>query len=146
MIERYRGRVLASQKGGPGSNSGASYTVGYGKPPKQHQYQPGQSGNSKGRPKGAKSTSTLLRETLDHKIAVRTGATVRNVSVRQAILIRLAEAALKGDIKSAQFLLQRYDIAVETAKPDVLDARYQTIEEAAEALAKEGIIIEDILR
>jgi hypothetical protein len=121
--------------------------VGYGKPPKQHQYRPGQSGNSKGRPKGAKSTSTLLRETLDHKIAVRTGATVRKVSVREAILIRLAEAALKGDIKSAHFLLQRYDIAAETAKPDVMDPdRYETVEEAIEALAKEGLVIEDILR
>ena len=100
MIERYRRRVLASQEGGPRSSSaGASYTVGYGKPPKQHQYRPGQSGNSKGRPKGAKSTSTLLRETLDHKIAVRTGATVRNVSVREDSRARerwLGEAALKG--------------------------------------------------
>jgi Family of unknown function (DUF5681) len=144
MIERYRRRV--PQKGGPRSSSGASYTVGYGKPPKQHQYQPGQSGNSKGRPKGAKSTSTLLRETLDRKIEVRTGATVRKVSVREAIMIRLAEAALKGDIKSAHFLLQRYDIAAETAKPNVLDPdRYETVEEAKEALAKEGIIIDDVL-
>jgi Family of unknown function (DUF5681) len=141
MIERYRRRV--PQKGGPRSSSGASYTVGYGKPPKQHQYQPGQSGNSKGRPKGAKSTSTLLRETLDRKIEVRTGATVRKVSVREAIMIRLAEAALKGDIKSAHFLLQRYDIAAETAKPNVLDPdRYETVEEAIEALAKEGIHID----
>jgi Family of unknown function (DUF5681) len=141
MIERYRRRV--PQKGGPRSSLGASYTVGYGKPPKQHQYQPGQSGNSKGRPKGAKSTSTLLRETLDRKIEVRTGATVRKVSVREAIMIRLAEAALKGDIKSAHFLLQRYDIAAETAKPNVLDPdRYETVEEAIEALAKEGIHID----
>jgi hypothetical protein len=66
--------------------------------------------------------------------------------VREAILIRIAEAALKGDIKSAQFLLQRYDIAAETAKPNVLDPdRYETVEEAKEALAKEGIIIDDVL-
>jgi Family of unknown function (DUF5681) len=147
MIERYRRRLLGPQKGGPRSSSDSSYRVGYGKPPKQHQYQPGQSGNSKGRPKGAKSTSTLLRETLDRKIEVRTGATVRKVSVREAIMIRLAEAALKGDIKSAHFLLQRYDIAAETAKPNVQDPdQYETVEEAIEALAKEGIIIDEILR
>jgi len=143
MIERIRRRAHAPQKGGPRSSPGASYRVGYGKPPRQHQFQPGQSGNSKGRPKGAKSTSTLLRETLDRKIEVRTGATVRKVSVREAIMIRLAEAALKGDIKSAHFLLQRYDIAAETAKPNVLDPdRYETVEEAIEALAKEGIHID----
>jgi hypothetical protein len=145
MIERFRRRAHAPQKGGSRSSPGASYRVGYGKPPKQHQYQPGQSGNPKGRPKGAKSTSTLLRETLDRKIEVRTGATVRKVSVRETILIRIAEAALKGDIKSAQFLLRRYDIA-ETAKPNVLDVRYETVEEAIEALAKEGLDIDQILQ
>ena len=32
------------------------------------------------------------------------------MSVREAILTRFAEAALKGDTKSAAFLLQRYDM------------------------------------
>jgi hypothetical protein len=148
MIERIRRRARAPQKGGSRPSPGASYRVGYGKPPKQHQFQPGQSGNSKGRPKGAKNTSTLLREILDRKIEVRTGATVRKVSVREAILILFAESALKGDTKSAHFLLQRYDVA-ETAQSevqDILNIRYETLEEAKEALAKEGLIIDEILR
>jgi hypothetical protein len=119
--------------------------VGYGKPPKEHRFQPGESGNPKGRPKGSKNTSTLLRKILDRKIEVRTGATVRKVSVREAILIRFAESALKGDTKSAHFLLQRYDVA-ETAQSevqDILNIRYETLEEAKEALAKEGLIIDE---
>ena len=97
------------------ATSGASYRVGYGRPPKEHRFQPGQSGNRKGRPKGAKNTATLLREILDRKIEVRTGSTVRKISVREAILTRFAEFALKGDTKSAAFLLQRYDM-LETAR------------------------------
>ena len=31
------------------------YEVGYGKPPKSRQWKPGQSGNPKGRPKGARN-------------------------------------------------------------------------------------------
>ena len=31
--------------------------------------------------------------------------------VREAVLTRFAESALKGDIKAAGFLLQRYDMA-----------------------------------
>jgi uncharacterized protein DUF5681 len=144
MIERIRRRAHAPRNGGPRSSSGARYRVGYGKPPKEHRFQPGESGNPKGRPKGSKNTSTLLRKILDRKIEVRTGASVRKASMREAILIRFADAAPKGDTKSAHFLLQRYD--AETAQAEVqqtLDIRYETTEEAREALAKEGLIIDD---
>jgi hypothetical protein len=93
----------------PHSSSGLRYDTGYGKPPNQHRFRPGQSGNPKGRPTGAKNTATLLREILDRKIEVRTGSTVRKISVREAMLTRFTESALKGDTKSAAFLLQRYD-------------------------------------
>jgi hypothetical protein len=118
MIKRIRRHALAPQKDQPRSSSGASYSVGYGKPPKEHRFQPGQPGNRKGRPKGTKNTLTLLREILDRKIEVRSGSTVRNITVREAMLTRFAESALKGDTKSAAFLLQRYDMP-ETAQEHV---------------------------
>src|SRR5262249_43324305 len=43
------------------------------------------------------------------KIEVRTGGSVRKISLREAMLTRFAEAALKGDVKSAAFLLQLED-------------------------------------
>jgi Family of unknown function (DUF5681) len=115
MIKRVRMHAHAPRNGGPRASSGASYRVGYGRPPREHRFQPGQSGNRKGRPKGAKNTATLLREILDRKIEVRTGSTARKISVREAMLTRFAESALKGDTKSAAFLLQRYDM-LETAQ------------------------------
>jgi hypothetical protein len=108
MAEGSRRRTPASPKRRP-SASETSDRTGYGKPPREHQFRPGQSGNSKGRPKGAKNTETLLRDILDRKIEVRNGSTTRKISVREAILTRFAESALKGDTKSAAFLLQRYD-------------------------------------
>ena len=57
-----------------------------------------------------KNTVTLLRNILDRKIEIRIGGTLRKMSVREAILTRFAEAALKGDTKAAGFLLQRYDM------------------------------------
>ena len=95
----------------PRPSTGAGYSVGYGKPPKQHQFRRGRSGNPKGRPKGVKNTLTLLREILDRQVEIRTGSLVRKISVREAVLTRFAESALKGDIKAAGFLLQRYDMA-----------------------------------
>ena len=96
------------------TNSSATYKVGYRSPPREHQFRPGQSGYRKGRPKGSKNTPTLLREILDRKIEVRSASAIRKISVREAILTRFTESALKGDTKSAAFLLQRYD-AAETA-------------------------------
>jgi hypothetical protein len=137
MIKRVRRHAHAPRNGGPRASSGADYRVGYGRPPREHRFQPGQSGNRKGRPGGTKNTTTLLREILDRKIEVRTGSTVRKISVREAILTRFAEFALKGDTKSAAFLLQRYDM-LETAQEhtnstatqeeqEIIDAYLETI-------------------
>jgi hypothetical protein len=104
----------ARQKAGTGSGSSSTYEVGYGKPPKQYQFPRGRSGNPQGRPRGAKNTATLLREILDRKITFRSETGVRKISVREAMLTRVAEHALDGDTKSAAFLL-RYDMP-ETAE------------------------------
>lgn len=82
--------------------------VGYGKPPRQYTWKPGQSGNPKGRRKGTKNESTLLREILERKIQAGSGNARRKITVLEGILLRIAENALKGDPKSAAFLLNRF--------------------------------------
>ena len=83
--------------------------VGYGKPPKEHQFKPGQSGNPKGRPRGAKSSAAIVRELMLRKIEVRERGVIRNVSMFEAMLLRIFENGLKGDPKAAGFLLKLYD-------------------------------------
>src|SRR2546423_2320441 len=60
--------------------------VGYGSPPQAHQFKPGQSGNPRGRPKGAKNEATILRELLNRKIQIREGGRTRKITVLEAIL------------------------------------------------------------
>ena len=48
-----------------------SNDIGYCKPPKHSQFKPGRSGNPRGRPKGAKNETTILREILNKRIAIR---------------------------------------------------------------------------
>lgn len=81
--------------------------VGYGKPPKANQFKAGQSGNPKGRPKGAKSEATILVELLNRKVEIRQNGKVRKITILEGILHKLAEDSLKGNTKSAAFVLNR---------------------------------------
>ncbi|EKS41394.1 MAG TPA: hypothetical protein DEA80_19805 [Afipia sp.] len=81
--------------------------VGYGKPPKANQFRPGKSGNPKGRPKGAKSRELILRELLDSKITMRRDGKIRRITVIEGIFHKVVEDSLKGNIKSATFLLNQ---------------------------------------
>jgi len=82
--------------------------VGYGRPPQQHQFQAGQSGNPRGRPKGAKNQATILHKILHRKLAIRDRGRTRNVPLIEAMLLKFAEEALRGNPKAAAFLLNRY--------------------------------------
>jgi hypothetical protein len=90
------------------SPTGALYEVGYAKPPREHQFQAGRSGNPRGRPKGSKSDATILRGLLTRKIGIRRDGRTRRLSVHEAIWLRKVEDALNGDLRSAVFVLNRY--------------------------------------
>ena len=45
-------------------NDDPTYPIGYKKPPRDTQFKPGQSGNFKGRPKGAKNFATVDRKSV----------------------------------------------------------------------------------
>jgi|SRR5580692_7549446 hypothetical protein len=97
------------ERDGPPSSDGepARYEVGYGRPPRDHQFKSGKSGNARGRPKGAKSEATILKTLLYRKIEIREGGRVRKVTVYEAIYLRCVEDALKGNVKTANFVLGR---------------------------------------
>lgn len=95
--------------------------VGYGRPPRAYQFKPGQSGNPKGRPKGAKNEATILHELLNRKIPIREAGRTRKITVLEAILLRFTEDSLKGNTKSAAFLLNRHGTLV-TGEPQRAEA------------------------
>ncbi len=81
------------------------YEVGYRKPPKRNQFKKGQSGNPKGRPKGAKNLRTDLEEELRELIVVREGGTSKTVSKRRAMLKSLTAKAVQGDTRAAAIVI-----------------------------------------
>lgn len=81
------------------------YEVGYGRPPKDRQFRPGQSGNTRGRPKGARSFKTDLMEVLKTPVEVTEGGKSKRISTQRASLLRLKEKALKGNERALDRLL-----------------------------------------
>jgi Family of unknown function (DUF5681) len=80
-------------------NRRARYAVGYGRPPTSSQFQPGQSGNPQGRPKGVRNASSMARDALERTINVKVKGAWRKMTVRKAAYRRLAERAVAGDAK-----------------------------------------------
>ena len=88
-----------------GDDQGPPYEIGYGRPPRQHRFRPGQSGNPKGRSKGSRGLKTDLRAELEARMTIR----INNEPVsdtRQRLLLRaLSSRAAAGDVRAAAILI-----------------------------------------
>jgi Family of unknown function (DUF5681) len=78
-------------------NSDSGFRVGYGRPPNEHQFRPGQSGNPTGRPKGARSFKSDLRDELDALVSISDGNATVEVTKQRAIIKTLLRLAIAGD-------------------------------------------------
>jgi hypothetical protein len=85
---------------------GPGYEVGYGRPPKATRFKPGQSGNPRGRPKGAKSIPALLEGELNRKIRVREGNRERMLTKRELLVRRLVANGVQKGGRDGELLLK----------------------------------------
>jgi Family of unknown function (DUF5681) len=98
-------------------NTTSDYSVGYKKPPRHTQFQPGKSGNPKGRPRNSATLEGTLTKALLASICVAQGGRRRRTSVLDAIIKLIIHAATKGDLKAAAMLLNMF----RSLKPTELD-------------------------
>jgi len=79
------------------------YEVGYGKPPKEHQFPKGQSGNKKGRPKKkeekekAFSAAELALKIMREDVTVQINGEEVTMTKLEALIQQQLNKALKGD-------------------------------------------------
>jgi hypothetical protein len=82
-----------------------SAPVGYKQPPTHLQFQPGQSGNPNGRPKGTRNFKSDLRDELSETISFREGNREVSISKQRALIKRLVASAIDGDARSIATLM-----------------------------------------
>jgi Family of unknown function (DUF5681) len=86
--------------------NGASYAVGFCRPPVHSRFKPGQSGNPSGRVKGSKNLKTLFHQILNEQISLQDGTQTKKVTKAEALMRRLIIGAMKGDSRSLMTLMR----------------------------------------
>ncbi len=87
--------------------------VGYRRPPKHTRWKKGQSGNPRGRPKGATSLLEAVLAELSESIQITEGGRVRRITKLQALIKALTNGAIKGDSRAASLVLSWSARAIE---------------------------------
>jgi Family of unknown function (DUF5681) len=113
---------VAKKAKGPQSTKGKSAGKKGGNPPEDTRFQPGSSGNPKGRPKGSKNLSTLLMDAARDQVNATIGGRKRNISKIQATTMQLATKAAGGDNAAIARFLDWID-ALRDGDPSYLDPR-----------------------
>jgi hypothetical protein len=93
--------------------------IGYKKPPKQHQFKKGKSGNPRGRVKGSQTFSSAFARFLKKRIRLTVNGKLQTMTMRDALLLQLMNRALAGSPRHVQLLL-REGMFDEQKKPVVI--------------------------
>lgn len=96
--------------------------TGYRRPPKEHQFQPGRSGNPKGRPRGAKGLRQILEGEFSQRMQIMEGDRPLKVSKLQLIVKRELEKAMAGNQRAIEHVIslniQMFGLGAEEPKED----------------------------
>lgn len=87
------------------------YKVGYGKPPAEHQFKPGDRGNPKGRPKGSLNLATRLKRAARAKVTVTINGRRITIDKIDAALTQLMNQAASGDLRAIEVSITQLERA-----------------------------------
>jgi Family of unknown function (DUF5681) len=109
--------------------SGVEYKVGPGRPPKEYQFKPGQSGNPKGAKRKPKSMApdlkAALEQALSKPIKVKQGEKERIVSMAVAGIEQLVAQYVKGDRHARRDLI----VLADKLGVDLMAGQHQAIQD-----------------
>lgn len=94
--------------------------TGYGRPPKDKQFRKGQSGNPRGRPRGAKDPNQIFRKVLDRQLTLTVNGEKRKMTIRKGLVLSVRELAKSGDPKAMKWVRRMMEHA-HYAGPGAID-------------------------
>ncbi len=105
------------------------YKVGFRRPPTEHRFEQGQSGNPRGRPKGRKGFDTMVREIVNRKVTISGSA--KQITMGEAVLRKLFGAAVSGEFKAQAMVLTLMEshlgVSADAGSDPELNARERAI-------------------
>lgn len=87
------------------------YEVGYGRPPVHSRFKPGECGNPAGRRKGQPTASEIYMKEAARLVKIKRGDTVETITKHEAIIRRLLQAAMVGEMAAVRLALGLAQIA-----------------------------------
>ena len=75
------------------------YPIGFDRPPKKHQFKPGQSGNPRGRPRKEINYDAMFERELMRKIPIVENGRSKRVTKLEGIVRVYLQRALKGEVR-----------------------------------------------
>lgn len=132
-------------------NAGAlDYEIGFGKPPSEHWFKPGQSGNPAGRPRkppasppkegGLTSIEASILRVMRGTVKVKSGEKARWIASTDALAEQLLAQALGGDMRATRLLLNLNRDA-EAQEAQILAAEHKQVDPLVFAALAEALLL-----
>lgn len=114
-------------------NRDGDYSVGYGRPPRHTQFQKGQSGNPRGRPKriyriNASTLNAALMKALAEPVVGIENGRPRRMTKLDAVMKQLANKAASGDLTAAKLLATFVQMADKRVRRFINDVTVQDLD------------------
>lgn len=117
----------------PIATSEPEYKVGPGRPPKEHQFKPGRSGNPKGAERKPKPTApdlkAALERALNESIKLKQGERERIMTMAEAGIKQLVAQFVKGNHQARRDLI----VICDKLDVDLMQSQRQAVQEALAA-------------
>jgi hypothetical protein len=85
------------------------YEIGYSRPPVATRFQPGVSGNPRGRPKGLKSVADIVEQALARRVRITEHGRSTTLPLIEVAIRQMAAQGARGDLKAIHALLALRD-------------------------------------